>query len=591
VCDEYPEFRLACDRNRHRKGAVAAGCHHNGCRGKGWHDLRDTVEPGWQSRGGDGGPQRVALPQPWGPPSAFDRHVLPFFPVAALPDWLGAFVEAEATATQTPVDLAGMLILSVMAAACAKKVIVRVKEGYDEPVNLFAVVALRPGNRKTAVFAAAMLPLEQYERSEANRTAREIAQHQAAYKIKEATLKKAQDQAVNATGIKRQRFTEEAAALAGELAETVVPVATRCIVDDCTPEKLPGLLRDQGGRIAAMSPEGDVFDLMAGRYSSNKSSNLGVYLKGHAGDTLHIDRVGRPTEFVQAPALTIGLAVQPEVIRGLAENPGFRGRGLLGRFLYALPESLMGHRDTNPSRVPAAVSAAYRANVLALLYIPLGRDDLGEPVSQVLTMDSSARESLQHFEQWVEPQLSEFGELGGLPDWGGKIVGAVARIAGLLHMAEYAGATEPWRIPISGTTVACAVRIGKYLIPHARAAYALMGADEVIDSAKAILRWIKHKGLDQFTRRDVHQAMRSTFKRAMDVDAPLAILAERKFVRKRIDERGVGPGRSASPTYDVNPLCSTQERRKSPQETNSEYCEYSEAASPGNQTIPHKWLD
>jgi hypothetical protein len=29
-------------------GAIAAGCHHNGCSGKGWHDLRDTIEPGWR---------------------------------------------------------------------------------------------------------------------------------------------------------------------------------------------------------------------------------------------------------------------------------------------------------------------------------------------------------------------------------------------------------------------------------------------------------------------------------------------------------------------------------------------------------------
>lgn len=29
-------------------GAVAAGCHHNGCAGKDWHALRELVEPGWQ---------------------------------------------------------------------------------------------------------------------------------------------------------------------------------------------------------------------------------------------------------------------------------------------------------------------------------------------------------------------------------------------------------------------------------------------------------------------------------------------------------------------------------------------------------------
>jgi replicative DNA helicase len=64
-----------------------------------------------------------------------------------------------------------------------------------------------------------------------------------------------------------------------------------------------------------MSPEGDVFDLMAGR--NGNGPNLGVYLKGHAGDTLRIDRIGRPVEYVRQPALTMGLAVQPDVLSGL----------------------------------------------------------------------------------------------------------------------------------------------------------------------------------------------------------------------------------------------------------------------------------
>lgn len=33
-----------------QSGALAAGCHHNGCAGKGWHDLRDTLEPGWRNK-------------------------------------------------------------------------------------------------------------------------------------------------------------------------------------------------------------------------------------------------------------------------------------------------------------------------------------------------------------------------------------------------------------------------------------------------------------------------------------------------------------------------------------------------------------
>ena len=44
----------------------------------------------------------------------------------------------------------------------------------------------------------------------------------------------------------------------------MVPPLPRWLVDDATPEALAGLLAAYG-RIALLSPEGDVFDQMAGR--------------------------------------------------------------------------------------------------------------------------------------------------------------------------------------------------------------------------------------------------------------------------------------------------------------------------------------
>jgi replicative DNA helicase len=139
----------------------------------------------------------------------------------------------------------------------------------------------------------------------------------------------------------------------------------RWLVDDATPEALAGLLAVYG-RIALLSPEGDVFDQMAGRYNQTAGPNLGVYLKGHAGDLLKVDRRGRPPEYVERPCLTIGLAVQPEVLRGLAGRPGFRGRGLLARFLYSLPASLVGRRQAGAPPVPPAVADRYALEFQAL---------------------------------------------------------------------------------------------------------------------------------------------------------------------------------------------------------------------------------
>ena len=114
-----------------------------------------------------------------------------------------------------------------------------------------------------------------------------------------------------------------------------MPPVPRLVADDVTPEAAASLLAEQGGRLAVLSAEGGIFATLAGRYSG--TPNLEVFLKGHAGDLLVVDRKGRDHEYVEHPALTLGLAVQPEVLTDIAAMPGFRGRGLLARILYALP--------------------------------------------------------------------------------------------------------------------------------------------------------------------------------------------------------------------------------------------------------------
>ena len=113
--------------------------------------------------------QNRTTSQSWQAPIPLGEFNLQAFPTGALPAWLAEFVKAEAVATQTPEDLAAMVSLAVMAAACVKKFEVEVKPGWREPVNVFTVTALPPGNRKSAVFRDAVEPLEEFEQLEARR--------------------------------------------------------------------------------------------------------------------------------------------------------------------------------------------------------------------------------------------------------------------------------------------------------------------------------------------------------------------------------------------------------------------------------------
>ncbi len=490
----------------------------------------------------------------WDIPVPFHEFDLPAFPVDAFTDWLRDFVEAEATATQTPVDLAGMLGLTTCAVPCAKQMQVQVKPGWVEPTNLFMAAALSPGNRKTPVFRDTTAPLEEHEKAEALRLGPEIAEAQSRYRIAEQSLLKAQADASKAKPEERDAKIREASDRARELASMRIPALPRLLADDCTPEKLGALLQDQGGRIAVLSAEGGVFEQMAGRYSANGTPNLDIYLKGHAGDSHRVDRVGRPSECVLAPALTLGLAVQPEVLRGLMDKPGFRGRGLLGRFLYSLPRSPLGFRAIDPPPMPPEIREAYRQGILALLALPAGTDAEGNPQPHTLTLTPDALAELQGFQAWIEPQLAPDGNLGTMADWAGKLVGAVARLAGILHAAEHVTAGAPWEIPVSRETLLRARCLADYLIPHAQAAYAEMGANPDVDAAQHLLRWIQKTGCASFTKRDAYQGTKGRFRQVRAMEPGLSLLAEHSFVRRRVEGERSGPGRPASPIYDVNPL-------------------------------------
>ena len=477
---------------------------------------------------------------------------VPAFPVEVLPGWLGEYVAAVATATQTPPDLAGMLALAVLATVAAGSVEVEPRPGWREPLCLFVAVGMDAGARKSAVFTALTRPVADFERHQAAAALPGITETATLRRIADQAAATAEAAAGKAPASQQEEARAEAIARAAEAASLVVPPLPRWLVDDATPEALAGLLATYG-RIALLSPEGDVFDQMAGRYNQAAGPNLGVYLKGHAGDLLKVDRRGRPPEYVERPCLTIGLAVQPEVLRGLAGRPGFGGRGLLARFLYSLPASLVGRRQSGAPPVPPAVADRYALELQALaVSLSAPADDEGPAL---LTLDREASELLLIFERDLEPRLAAgSGDLAQLAGWAAKLAGATCRLAGLLHLAEQL--RDGWARPIGPDTFAAAVRLADYLIEHARAVFDLMGADARVEDARWLLDWISRSGRAQFTRRDAHLAApRGRFPKATNLDPALVLLEEHGYLR-RVDADPSGPkgGRPPSPRFLVNPL-------------------------------------
>ncbi|MDP6117922.1 MAG: YfjI family protein [Planctomycetota bacterium] len=487
----------------------------------------------------------------WARPSPLLEYDLPVFPVEVLPLWLKSFVEAVAASTQTPVDMAAMLSLAALSTSCANKVKVKGNGSHEEPVNIWTAIALPPASRKSAVFAQIQSVIHDYQTQLAREAQPEIAIANEQRLNKEKRLEEIRKQAAKAANVdKAVELEKEACDLAVSLAGMPLPSMPQFITNDATPESLASLMQANHGRIALTSPEGgEVFGMMNGRYSSNGQPNIDNYLKSHAGEPIDVSRQLFRRN-IRYPALTIGITIQPVDLQRLMGNEYFKGRGLIARFLYSMPKSIVGHRVYEAPEIPTELTTAYRNLLTELLEIPFGNDDHSDISPHFLRLSNEAITRDREFYDWLEPQLKESGELGDITDWAGKLHGASLRIAGLLHMAKHVYETSPWEKLIDAETVSNAVKVGRYLIPHAQAAYAEMGADKTLDDARYVLAKIKSKVLKQFTKRDLLRVARR-FNKASEAEPALKLLQEKNYIRQ---VRAPNSNSNSRLIYEGNPL-------------------------------------
>ncbi len=463
----------------------------------------------------------------WETPVDLDTGTVPLFPVNALPRVFAEYVKALADFTEVPPDLPGILTLGVTAAAIAWKLRIQVRDGYSEPLNIFAAVAMPSGTRKSSVFGDVTAPLVEHERDMLNLMGPEIAEAQSRARVQEKELQKAERMAA-AGGTDASKWDNTRRRLARLVRETEILAEPRILMADATPEAVAQGLADQDGRLAVFSPEGDVFALLK-RYSKDGAANFETYLKAHAGDELRVDRRHAPPVTVPNPTLTVVVCVQPDVLQGLARERVFRERGLLARFLYAVPRSVIGKRTFDGQALPAAVRQRYMDVVLWLCK--------SAAQAAPLTLSPDAFETWRSFALAVEGERPPGGRFAQLLDWSGKLPGLVARMAGILHAVQCAE-VERLDATVDCATMAAAVELGEYAAAHALAAFGMMGTDETLASAQILLEWIRRTHRVQFSTRESHRENRA-LKPALARQG-LDVLVERGWIRRALDVKRNG---------------------------------------------------
>ncbi|MBF0514538.1 MAG: DUF3987 domain-containing protein [Desulfovibrionaceae bacterium] len=493
-----------------------------------------------------GAPEVLDPSNPMPAPIPFGMQKLPKINPDVLPPGILREISlAVANHVQVPFELAWINALGALSITTQRKFLVMVREGYIEPLNLYLVCPLQSGGRKSDTVAACKKPLTEWEAARFREIRDIILEAESERKTIGKVVETKRTKAAHAKTIEdRNQVIKEIKEIERGMPE--VPVAPRLVADDITPEGLAVLMTRHKQRMGIMQAEGGIFDLLSGRYSKGVP-NLDLVLKSWSGEPFHVDRAKGDPLYLRNPHITMCISPQPETLQKIT---AFRGRGLAARFLYLLPDSLLGNRADEGPPIPGAISDTWRSTLHNLLNMPWALDQNGEETAYTIRLSPGAYSAWLGFSRSVETRLRPGGEFEYMTDWAGKFPGQVIRLAGIFHCASV---SEPHQSEISEAIMRSALNVAETLATHAKAALIQIGTNPAQECALAILRWIERTEVMKFSARDAHRAVSGKFSTMKEVSAGLVLLEERAYIFLAAPVSHQGVGRKPGTTYIVNP--------------------------------------
>jgi hypothetical protein len=485
-------------------------------------------------------PSAPAKDEDWLRPVELAEAYGPAFPVTALSAWHQRFVAELADQVQIAPDAAALGSIAMIGAAAAKTVVVRVQPGDEHPLNFWGLVVSAPGDGKTPLMDELRRPFDQVEVQQREASRAEAARAATERQIVQLELRRLEGQAARSEDSdERQDLTARAVELRKTL-EQRRPGLPTLTTGDCTPLGLIGLLARNRGRLALLTDEGDQLFSKILQRSKSGAEDIADMLKSYSGAP--IDRHDAHREYrVPGAALSIVAFTQPQPFAKVMGVQAFHGKGFLGRFAIVLPRSLMGARKQRRPDLSTEAKSAYHGLMRRLLDQPIPETPL------VLTLTDAA------FDIFAERATAADRELVTATDpnfrwWLGKLRGLIARLAGILHLAEPAH----WGVSvISAETMARAVEIGAYLAAHARVAYEHSEQAALDEEPRRLLRWIRDGRRERFSHAEAVTSFSGRL-RSNEIDRCLQRLVAANLLREQPGGRS-RTGRPRKPSYLVNP--------------------------------------
>jgi hypothetical protein len=392
------------------------------------------------------------------------------FPIESAPPFIADLCKAIALEVQVPIELPYFAAMSVLAAATSGKVEVVVKGRYKEQLSFYNVIGLGSGNRKSEVLKTLRWPLVEIESNLIAQVgperARQIAERKAYEQALEGLQAKARSKGVTPSlMVDIQAATEK-------LEKCRVQPLPKIFADNVTPEKHAALIAEQGSN-SIIEPEGGFFEGLS-RYGNNKSAQVDYLNKAYGGESFRVDRQGGDSIIAEKPHCVLHFSIQPHLVLAIRSNADFMGTGFANRFLFSLPQSLIGNRSLDTPQVQAGLLEGWKMTIEGLF-----NSCHGQPMRQV-TIEQSGYQLLRDFQEALEPQL--ITNLLPIQGWASKLPGALVRIAALYELAANPRATL-----VSCENIKAAIALAPYLQAHALQALTTAAEDQPMHKVLAYL--------------------------------------------------------------------------------------------------------
>ena len=452
----------------------------------------------------------------------------PPFPIGALPKTIRDMVQFVAETTQVYPDMPASVALAALSVCLQGKAKVYFSEHWSEELNLYILICAPPGERKSSVFSSMTKSITNYVADYNQEHLIDVQTYRNTRKQLECKLHRA---------IEKNEPMDNVKEIQQEI-NTLPPVdEMKLITTDVTAEALAGIMSENDEVMGILSPEGGIFDVISGMYS-NSITNLNIFLSGYDGEPVKIDRKYGSVA-LHRPLLTFGICAQPQVLNNVINNPQFSGKGLTQRFLFCIPDSMIGHRKLIQDVNGSSVTRAYSDLITKLLNMP--RSDECR-----LELSCKAVDLLTEFADKIEYQMSDTGNLAEHREFFSKILGKALRIAGIIHLCEHTPSEC-----ISGETMQAAIEIVTYFGQHY---LKMMCADNYDNSAQYLLEKITARimrdGRTVISLRDIKRTAKRLS--SEQIETALEKLTACNYLKYIPPPEGSGNRRKES--YELNPI-------------------------------------